>query len=170
MYWKMLLSNVSDRTRRESLCEETFRRQKLLEIDVEDGRHQIAARSRINELIIHYPIILPFQTTESSEPKPEVQSNIANVSPMSYPWSTAETSMVRKIYGKQSTQKISHLHFNGTEVTDVSDIVNTLGGTFSANSSSQHYSTPFKSFKHYRMLINLPVHSIVCLKPNMNYW
>jgi len=55
--------------------------------------------------------------------------------------------MVRKISGKQPSQKISHLHFNGTEVTDVSDIVNTLGETFSVNSSSEHYSTPFKSFK-----------------------
>jgi len=52
--------------------------------------------------------------------------------------------MVRKISGKQSTPKISHLHFNGTEVTDVSDIVNTLAETFCANNSSEQDSIPFK--------------------------
>ena len=35
--------------------------------------------------------------------------------------------MIRKISGKHSAQKINHLHVNGAEVTDVSDIVNTLG-------------------------------------------
>jgi len=55
--------------------------------------------------------------------------------------------MIRKISGKQSAHKINHLHVNGAEVTDVSDIVNSLGETFSDNSSSDHYSTPFKSYK-----------------------
>ena len=55
--------------------------------------------------------------------------------------------MVRKISGKQSTQKINHLHVSGAEVTDVSEIANTLGHTFSENSSSEHYSSRFKSFK-----------------------
>jgi len=55
--------------------------------------------------------------------------------------------MIRKISGKQSAQKINHLHVNGAEVTDVSDIVNTLGETFSDNSSSDHCSTSFKSYK-----------------------
>ena len=55
--------------------------------------------------------------------------------------------MIRKISGKHSAQKISHLHVNGAEVTDVSDIVNTLGETLSDNSSSDHCSTSFKSYK-----------------------
>jgi len=55
--------------------------------------------------------------------------------------------MIRKISGKHCAQKINHLHVNGTEVTDVSDIVNTLGETFSDNSSSDHCSTFFKSYK-----------------------
>ena len=53
--------------------------------------------------------------------------------------------MIRKISGKQSAHKINHLHVNGAEVTDVSDIVNILGETFSDNSSSDHCSTTFKS-------------------------
>jgi len=42
--------------------------------------------------------------------------------------------MISKISGKQFAQKINHLHINGAEVTDVSDIVNTLGESFSDNS------------------------------------
>jgi len=55
--------------------------------------------------------------------------------------------MLRKISGKQPAQKINHFHVNGTKVTDVSDIVNTLGKTFSDNSFSDHCSTSFKSLK-----------------------
>jgi len=55
--------------------------------------------------------------------------------------------MISKISGKQFAQKINHLHINGAEVTDVSDIVNTLGESFSDNSSSDHCSTSFKSYK-----------------------
>ena len=51
------------------------------------------------------------------------------------------------ISGKHSAQKINHLHVNGAEVTDVSDIGNTLCETFSDNSSSDHCSTSFKSYK-----------------------
>jgi len=54
--------------------------------------------------------------------------------------------MICKISGKHSAQKINHLHVNGAEVTAVSDIVNTLGETFSG-SSSDHCSTPFKSYR-----------------------
>jgi len=54
--------------------------------------------------------------------------------------------MVSKISGKQSTSKINHLQINNSEVTYISDIANTLGQTFSDNSSSEHYSTRFKSF------------------------
>jgi len=54
--------------------------------------------------------------------------------------------MIRKISGKHSAQKSNHLHVNGAEVvTDVSDIVITLGETFSDNSSSDHCSTSSKS-------------------------
>jgi len=52
-----------------------------------------------------------------------------------------------KISGKHSAQKINHLHVSRAEVTDVSDIDNTLGETFSDNSSLDHCSTSFKSYK-----------------------
>jgi len=55
--------------------------------------------------------------------------------------------MIRKISGKHSAQKINHLHVNGAEATDVLDIVNTMGETFSDNSISDHCSTSFKSYK-----------------------
>ena len=69
-------------------------------------------------------------------------SKINNRTPLKKVW-----SMIRKISGKQSAQKINHLYVNGAEVTDVSDIVNTLGDTFSDNSSSDYCSTSFKSYK-----------------------
>jgi len=69
-------------------------------------------------------------------------SKINNRTPLKKVW-----SMIRKTSGKHSAQKINHLHVNGAEVTDVSDIVNTLGETFSDNSSSDHCSTSFKSYK-----------------------
>jgi len=55
--------------------------------------------------------------------------------------------MIRKISCKHSAQKTNHLHVNGAEVTDVSDIVNALGEIFSDNSSSDHCSIPFKAYK-----------------------
>ena len=39
------------------------------------------------------------------------------------------------------------MHVNGTKVTDLSDVVNTLGETFSDNFSLDHCSTSFKSYK-----------------------
>ena len=57
-------------------------------------------------------------------------------------------SMVRKISGKHPSGKICHLHANGSEVTDIPDIANTLAQTFSDNSSSEQHSTKFKSFQH----------------------
>ena len=56
--------------------------------------------------------------------------------------------MVRKISGKHPSGKICHLHANGSEVTDIPDIANTLAQTFSDNSSSEQHSTKFKSFQH----------------------
>jgi len=55
--------------------------------------------------------------------------------------------VIRKISGKRSAQKINYLHVNGAEVTDLSNIVNTLSETFTDNSSSDHCSTSFKSYK-----------------------
>ena len=57
-------------------------------------------------------------------------------------------SMVRKISGKHPSGKICHLHANGSEVTDIPDIANTLAQIFSDNSSSEQHSTKFKSFQH----------------------
>jgi len=55
--------------------------------------------------------------------------------------------MIRKIAGKQSAQKINYLYVNGAKVTDVLDIVNTLGETFSDNFFLDHCNTSFKSYK-----------------------
>jgi hypothetical protein len=55
--------------------------------------------------------------------------------------------MVRKISGKNTLASIKHLHVNGTLVTDISHIANTLATTFSHNSSINHYTDKFKQYK-----------------------
>ena len=44
-------------------------------------------------------------------------------------------SMVRKIAGKSPATNIKHLNLNNTEITEIPDIVNSFGNTFSNNSS-----------------------------------
>ena len=59
--------------------------------------------------------------------------------------------MVRKISGKHPSGKICHLHADGSEVTDIPDIANTLAQTWlrlSLITSSEQHSTKFKSFQH----------------------
>ena len=56
-------------------------------------------------------------------------------------------SMIRKISGKQSTNKVHPLHVNTNDVTDVPGIANALGQTFSDNSSSEKFNTKFQSFR-----------------------
>jgi len=55
--------------------------------------------------------------------------------------------MIRKISGKPTGTKITHLHVNNSEVTDILDIANSLAQTFSDTSSSEQYSTKFQSFR-----------------------
>jgi len=55
--------------------------------------------------------------------------------------------MVRKISGKYSNTKIHHLDVSGDEVTDIPDIANSLAQTFSQNSSSQHCTQKFDSYR-----------------------
>jgi len=49
-------------------------------------------------------------------------------------------SMVHKIAGKSSSCNIKHLNINNTEITEIPDIANSLGQTFSKNSFSNNYS------------------------------
>jgi len=55
-------------------------------------------------------------------------------------------SMVRKIAGKSPSCNIKHLNTNNTEITEILDIANSLGQTFSKNSSSNNYSNKFMAF------------------------
>jgi len=55
--------------------------------------------------------------------------------------------MVRKISGKSPSCNIKHLNVNNTEIT-IPDIANSLGQTFSNNSSSNKYNTKFKAFRN----------------------
>ena len=55
--------------------------------------------------------------------------------------------MIRKIRGRGSQSTINHLMTNNVLVTDVKDITNTLGETFSSNSSTNHYTTEFQQYK-----------------------
>jgi len=54
--------------------------------------------------------------------------------------------MVRKIAGKSPATNIKHL--NNTEITEIPDIANFLGQTFSNNLSSNNYSTKFHGFSN----------------------
>jgi len=57
-------------------------------------------------------------------------------------------SMVSKIAGKSPATNIKHLNLNNTEITEIPDIANSLGQTFSNNSSSNNYSTKFQGFRN----------------------
>jgi len=48
------------------------------------------------------------------------------------------SSMVHKIAGKSPSCNIKHLYTNNTEITEIPDIGNSLGQTFSNNSSSNN--------------------------------
>ena len=55
--------------------------------------------------------------------------------------------MIRKISGKGVRSAVSHLIKDGDTVTEHKDIANTLGESFSKNSSSEHYAPKFQKFK-----------------------
>jgi len=57
--------------------------------------------------------------------------------------------MVRKITGKSPSCNIKHLNINNTKITEIPDIANSLGQTFSNNSSSNNYSTKFLAFRNH---------------------
>ena len=57
--------------------------------------------------------------------------------------------MVRKIAGKSPATNIKHLNVNNTEITEIPDIANSFGNTFSNNSSSNNYSTKFHGFRNH---------------------
>jgi len=56
--------------------------------------------------------------------------------------------MVRKIAGKSPSCNIIHLHINNTEITEIPNIGNCLGQTFSKNSFSNNYSNKFQAFRN----------------------
>jgi len=57
--------------------------------------------------------------------------------------------MVRKIVGKSPATNIKHLNVYNTEITEIPDIANSFGHTFSNNSSSNNYSTKFHGFRNH---------------------
>jgi len=57
-------------------------------------------------------------------------------------------SMVRKIAGKSPSCIIKHMNVNNTIITEISDIANSSGQSFSNNSSSNNYSTKFQAFRN----------------------
>jgi len=57
--------------------------------------------------------------------------------------------MVRKIAGKSPATNIKHLNVNNTEITEIPDIANSFGHTFSNNSSSNNNSTIFHGFRNH---------------------
>ena len=56
--------------------------------------------------------------------------------------------MVRKIAGKSPFCNIKHLNTNDTEITEIPYTANSLGQTFSKNSSSNNNSNKFQAFRN----------------------
>ena len=56
--------------------------------------------------------------------------------------------MIRKITRKSPSGNIKHLNINNTQMTEIPDIANSLGQTFSKNSSSNNYSNKFHTFRN----------------------
>ena len=69
-------------------------------------------------------------------------SKLNNRTPINKAW-----DMVRKIMGKNQQQSIKHLKVNDEDVTNTKDIADTLAGTISHNSSSDHYTEKFQRNK-----------------------
>ena len=69
-------------------------------------------------------------------------SKLTSNTPLKQIW-----SMVRRISGKHSTAPVSHLKVNGTTVEEPRDIANTIGKTFSYNSSTRHYTDKFRRYQ-----------------------
>jgi len=57
--------------------------------------------------------------------------------------------MVRKIAGKSPATNSKHLNVNNTEITEIPDIANSFGHTFSNNSFSNDYSNKFQAFRNH---------------------
>jgi len=55
--------------------------------------------------------------------------------------------MVRKIAGHSLFGNIKHLNINNTEITEIPDIANSLGQTFSNNLSSTNYRNKFQAIR-----------------------
>jgi len=53
-----------------------------------------------------------------------------------------------QIAGKSPATNVKHLNLNNTEITEIPDIANSLGQTFSNNSFSNNYSTKFQGFRN----------------------
>ena len=64
--------------------------------------------------------------------------------------------MIRKISGKGKTSNVSHLTKSDQSITSTkNDIANTLGETFSKNSSSHNYDEKFQNIKSAKESIPL---------------
>ena len=69
-------------------------------------------------------------------------SQLNNRTPIKKAW-----DMVRKIMGKNTFSGAKHLKVDDRDITDTNEIANTLAGTISNNSSSNHYSEKFQRIK-----------------------
>ena len=63
--------------------------------------------------------------------------------------------MVRKIKGKTKGSKVNHLKKNNNLITSKKDIANTLGESFSKNSSSENYTDEFQRVKNNKEKVKL---------------
>jgi len=56
--------------------------------------------------------------------------------------------MINKISGKKQPNSIHHLKVNGTDITNIQDIANTLAKKLSDNSSADNYCNKFRAHKN----------------------
>ena len=64
--------------------------------------------------------------------------------------------MVRKISGKQPSGEIHHLHANGSEVTELPDIANTIGQTARPFQIIHQSITTLQNSKLFELELKLP--------------
>jgi len=72
----------------------------------------------------------------------EYVSKLNTKTPMKKVW-----KMVRRISGKTAAAPVKHVSYNGSVAENPVDIANALGCAFASNSSSDHYTAKFNTFR-----------------------
>ena len=117
----------------------------IVKLQSDHARHPY--ENSIYSLVLKISIILKFigQKTCRVIKKTSWRNYVNKLQPSSK--SKKVWDMIRKISGKNTSSPIKHFSKNHVKATNKKDIAYLLAKTFSKNSSSTHYSTPFQNIK-----------------------